>query len=103
MDNTFDMKNFIVATEADKEHVLGKFLYFSLANLLVEKDALSKLCDDMGISIPAGSACPWPMPSGALLGTSGSVSLSQRTGRPISIWPIAGTISARMVSYPGNW
>lgn len=54
MDNTFDMKNFIVATEADKEHVLGKFLYFSLANLLVEKDALSKLCDDMGIYYSGG-------------------------------------------------
>lgn len=54
MDNSFDMQNFIVATEADKEHVLGKFLYFSLANLLVEKDALSKLCDDMGIYYSGG-------------------------------------------------
>ena len=52
MDNTFDMKNFIVATEADKEHVLGKFLYFSLANLLVEKDALSKPVSYTHLTLP---------------------------------------------------
>lgn len=31
------------------EHMLGKFLYFSLANLLVDKDELSSLCESMGI------------------------------------------------------
>lgn len=54
MEHTFDMRDFIVATEANKEHVLGKFLYFSLANLLVEKNALSKLCGDMGIYYSGG-------------------------------------------------
>lgn len=35
--------------------ILGKFLYFSLANLLVEKEALSKLCEDMGIPYAGGT------------------------------------------------
>ena len=49
MGNVLDMKNFIGAAQGDKAHMLGKFLYFSLANLLVEKDALSRLCDDLNI------------------------------------------------------
>ena len=49
MEHGFDMQDFIVAAQADETQVLGKFLYFSLANLLVEKKALSQLCDDMGI------------------------------------------------------
>jgi hypothetical protein len=43
------MHDFIGTAQGDKAHMLGKFLYFSLANLLVEKEALSKLCDDLGI------------------------------------------------------
>lgn len=38
MDNVFDMKDFIGTSTGDKEHMLGKFLYFSLSNLLVEKE-----------------------------------------------------------------
>ncbi len=55
MDNTFDMSNFVAAGQGDKEHMLGKFLYFSLANLLVEKDQLSALCEDMGIPYSGGT------------------------------------------------
>ena len=51
MEHGFDMQDFIVAAQADETQVLGKFLYFSLANLLVEKKALSQLCDDMGIFV----------------------------------------------------
>ncbi len=54
MDKVIDMRNMIGATEGDKEHMLGKFLYFSLANLLVEKDALNKLCADLGIPYTSG-------------------------------------------------
>lgn len=54
MEHEFDMQDFIVAAQADKTQVLGKFLYFSLANLLVEKEALSKLCDDLGIFYSGG-------------------------------------------------
>lgn len=49
MGNIVDVRNFIGAAQGDKAHMLGKFLYFSLANLLVEKEALSKLCDDLNI------------------------------------------------------
>ena len=54
MNNVFDMKDFIAASNGDKENMLGKFLYFSLANLLVEKEALSKLCEDMDIPYTGG-------------------------------------------------
>ena len=55
MDNILDMQDFIAAAEGDAEHVLGKFLYFSLANLLVDKEDLSELCDSMGIPYSAGN------------------------------------------------
>ena len=55
MDNVFDMHYFVAAGQGDKEHMLGKFLYFSLANLLVEKAQLSKLCKDMGIPYSGGT------------------------------------------------
>ncbi|NBI67444.1 hypothetical protein D1646_11610 [Pseudoflavonifractor sp. 60] len=54
MDNVFDMKDFIGTSQGDKEHMLGKFLYFSLSNLLVEKEALAKLCDEMDIPYTGG-------------------------------------------------
>ena len=41
MDKVLDMRDFLAAAEGDTEHVLGKFLYFSLANLLVDKEELS--------------------------------------------------------------
>lgn len=49
------MNDFVGAGQGDKEHMLGKFLYFSLANLLVEKERLSKLCEDMGIPYAGGA------------------------------------------------
>lgn len=55
MNNPINMKDFVGAAEGDKTHMLGKFLYFSLANLLVERDALSKLCEDMGIPYAGGT------------------------------------------------
>jgi len=54
MDNVFDMRDFVAASDGDQEHMLGKFLYFTLANLLVEKEALSKLCDELGITYTGG-------------------------------------------------
>ena len=54
MNNVFDMKDFIGTSQGDKEHMLGKFLYFSLSNLLVEKEALSKLCEEMDIPYSGG-------------------------------------------------
>ena len=54
MGNVFDMHEFVAASQGDEAHMLGKFLYFSLANLLVEKDRLSKLCEDLGIPYTGG-------------------------------------------------
>ena len=54
MDNVFDMKDFIGTSQGDKEHMLGKFLYFSLSNLLVEKEALAQLCEEMDIPYTGG-------------------------------------------------
>lgn len=54
MDNVFDMKDFVGTSQGDKEHMLGKFLYFSLSNLLVEKDALAQLCEEMDIPYTGG-------------------------------------------------
>ena len=45
------MNQFLGAAQGDQEHMLGKFLYFSLANLLVDKDELSSLCESMGLSL----------------------------------------------------
>ena len=55
MDNILNMNDFLGAAEADSKHVLGKFLYFSLANLLVSKEELSELCDNMGIPYTSGN------------------------------------------------
>ena len=55
MDKVLDMRNLLAAAEGDTEHVLGKFLYFSLANLLVDKEELSELCDSMGITFSSGN------------------------------------------------
>ncbi|MBQ1207976.1 MAG: hypothetical protein IIX65_05555, partial [Lachnospiraceae bacterium] len=55
MDNILNMNDFLGAAEADSKHVLGKFLYFSLANLLVGKEELSELCDNMGIPYTSGN------------------------------------------------
>jgi hypothetical protein len=44
-----NFKDMVGASAGDAEHMLGKFLYFSLASVLVEKDALAELCDSMGM------------------------------------------------------
>lgn len=50
-----NMNEFLGAAQGDAEHMLGKFLYFSLANLLVDKEELSALCDSLGIPYTGGS------------------------------------------------
>lgn len=55
MDKVMDIRNFVAAAEGDAEHVLGKFLYFSLANLLVDKEELVELCDSMCIPYTSGN------------------------------------------------
>lgn len=49
MDKVINMNELIGAAAGDRQHMLGKFLYFSLTNLLVDKDELSHLCESIGI------------------------------------------------------
>ena len=43
------MDQFIGAAKGDEQQMLGKFLYFSLANLLVDREELSTLCESVGV------------------------------------------------------
>lgn len=45
----------IMGSSQSGENVLGKFLYFSLSNILVEKNELSDLCGAMGIPYAGGN------------------------------------------------
>ena len=49
MTNITNFQDILGAANGDKTSVLGKFLYFSLANILVEKEALAQLCEDLNI------------------------------------------------------
>ena len=49
MTNITNFQDILGATNGDKTSVLGKFLYFSLANILVEKEALAQFCEDLNI------------------------------------------------------
>ena len=90
MDKVINMNELIGAAAGDQQHMLGKFLYFSLANLLVDKDELSHLCESLGI--------PY----------SGSNRLSVAddfrcaTVRRTSTLPTAGIISTPLVFSPAN-
>ena len=49
-------KDIIGAASGDEAHVLGKFLYFSLSNILVDKQDLGELCDSiLGIEYRGGN------------------------------------------------
>lgn len=50
-----DWSNAMGTAAGDGQHMLGKFLYFSLANVLVEKTALSELCKEMEMPYSGGS------------------------------------------------
>ena len=49
MTNITKFQDILGAANGDKASVLGKFLYFSLANILVEKETLAQLCEDLNI------------------------------------------------------
>lgn len=52
MDKVINMNELIGAAAGDRQHMLGKFLYFSLTNLLVDKDELAPdfMKDTLGMS-----------------------------------------------------
>jgi len=48
---TFDAKNFtVISGQADEKELLGKFVYFSLGNVLAEKDEVEDICKNLGVS-----------------------------------------------------
>lgn len=54
MGNTINFNDFIGTSSGDESKMLGKFLYFSLANLLVKKADLEELCLKMNIPYTVG-------------------------------------------------
>ena len=63
MDNVISMDRFIGAAKGDEQQMLGKFLYFSLANLLVDREELSTLCESVAFPMPDATGFRWVMPS----------------------------------------
>lgn len=49
MGTMLNMSDFIGTAQGSAEHMLGKFLYFSLGNLLVDKEKLNDLCEEHGM------------------------------------------------------
>ena len=49
MGDCISMNDMIGAASGDRNNMLGKLLYFSLSNILIEKDKLNELCDSLGI------------------------------------------------------
>ncbi len=55
MGNVLNVNDFIGTSQGDKAHMLGKFLYFSLSSLLIDREALKKLCEETGIPYTGGT------------------------------------------------
>ena len=55
MGETIALDNMIGAANGDEQNMLGKLLYFSLSNILIEKNDLRNLCDSMGIYYAGGN------------------------------------------------
>lgn len=54
MDKTIDFTNVIGAASGENRNMLGKFLYFSISNVLVDKQDLEKLCESLGMECSCG-------------------------------------------------
>ena len=52
--SVIEMKNFIGVQESGQD-VLGKFLYFSLSSVLIERGTLAQICEDMGLPVSLGA------------------------------------------------
>ena len=52
MDN--NKMNGFIAVQDDGESVLGKILYYSLSSVLIEKETLARICEDIGFPCNAG-------------------------------------------------
>lgn len=54
MSNIQNFKDMLGTNSGDQSNMLGKFLYFSLSNILVDKEILSELCENMDIPYSGG-------------------------------------------------
>ena len=43
-----------IAVNDDGEGVLGKILYYTLSSVLIDKDILAQICEDIGFPYPGG-------------------------------------------------
>lgn len=102
MDKVINMNELIGAAAGDQQHMLGKFLYFSLANLLVDKDELSHLCESLGIPYSGSNRLSVSDAFRSPQVISESASLLRRIVRRTSTLPTAGIISTPLVFSPAN-
>ena len=58
MDKTINFSEIIGAATGEHSNMLGKFLYFSLSNILVDKKELKELCENLGIECSSGKRLP---------------------------------------------
>ena len=49
MSDVISMNDMLGVASGDKNNMLGKLLYFSLSDILIDKEKLSELCAGMGI------------------------------------------------------
>ena len=55
--NIMQMGNFIAVND-DGEGVLGKILYYSLSSVLIHREKLTQICDDVGFNVSAKRTAP---------------------------------------------
>ena len=58
MEKAINFSDVIGAASGEHSNMLGKFLYFSLANVLVDKKELKKLCESLGMDCSCGKRLP---------------------------------------------
>ena len=103
MDKIINMGEFIGAAKGDKQHMLGKFLYFSLANLLVERTSFPRCVRVWALRMPDATVFPCQTLSALPQVTFESVFRSPQTERRRFILPTAGIISTWRVFSPVSW
>ena len=99
MANNISKMSDLMAVTGENAQVLGKFVYFSLSNILVYREDLQQICEAMGLENISAPAPPTPTPSAAPPATS-------RAGwwiRCRSTGSLAAITSGRVKSSAVNW
>lgn len=58
MEKTINFCDVIGASSGEHSNMLGKFLYFSLSNVLVDKKELEALCESLGMDCSCKQRLP---------------------------------------------